>query len=60
MSVLDEQQNANEDADKHIGGLSNAGRAVRFEVMSDDVDNDWVTRNRRPMRKSTRKNSRKS
>ena len=42
VDVLDERVKAGTDADKDIGRLSNALCAVRFEVMSDDVEIDWT------------------
>ena len=52
MDVLDEQWEAGEDADKDIGGLSNAFCTLSFIVMFDAVENDWieVKRGRRPGR----------
>ena len=49
VNVLGEQEKAGEDAGNDSGGLSNAPCAVRLDVMSDDVENDWaeVTRDRR-------------
>ena len=44
LNVLDEQEKASEDAGNDIGGLSNAPCAVRLDVMSGDVENDWAVR----------------
>ena len=40
MNVLDGPEKAGEDADRDTGGLSNALCAVRFDVMSYDVQSD--------------------
>ena len=44
-----QKEKPGEDADKDIAGLSNTLCALRFDVKSDDVDNDWTefTRDRR-------------
>ena len=41
MNVLDEQEKADGDAEKDIGELSNALCPVSFNVMRDEVQNDW-------------------
>ena len=41
------RRQAGEGACTDIGGLSSALCAVRFDVMSDDVDNDWTDVTRR-------------
>ena len=42
VHVLDEQQRAGEEADKDIGGVSYALCAVRFHVVSDELENRMV------------------
>ena len=42
MHVHDEQKKASEHADTDIGRLSNASCAVKLNVMSDEVENDWM------------------
>ena len=40
-NVLDEQEKADEDAEKDIRELSNALCLVSFNMMLDEVRNDW-------------------
>ena len=41
VNVLDEQEKADEDAEKDIRELSDAFCPVTFNVMLDEVQNDW-------------------
>ena len=40
VNALDEHEKTSEDRDKDIGELSNGLCAVRFDAMSDDVENE--------------------
>ena len=46
-NVLYEQENAGEHADKDIEGLSNALCTVSFNVMSDEIEDDWTDAKKR-------------
>ena len=41
VNVLDEQEKADEDAEKDVRELSNALCLVNFNVILDEVQNDW-------------------
>ena len=58
MNGFKEQEKAGEDADKDTAGLSNTLCALRVDVISDDVDNDWTefTRDRRSGKNRTAEN----